>query len=188
MKTSRREIVEYWSQIKDECGLSVDWVDAETHCWRCAEEASLDRCHIVPRALRGSEHPSNLVLLCLKCHREAPNVSDPEFMWQWLRAHAVLHYGTYWHKRATQEFKLIFGRAPFAIIDKTKISPESIAARSHEVADKFIRRAGVHFGEDRLNPSTMAWLIFQAEQEILQKMGLNHPVQGTQRNEAAQRP
>lgn len=109
-------------------------------------------------------------------------------MWQWLRAHAVLHYGTYWHKRATQEFKLIFGRAPFAIIDKTKISPESIAARSHEVADKFIRRAGVHFGEDRLNPSTMAWLIFQAEQEILQKMGLNHPVQGTQRNEAAQRP
>ena len=173
MKTTRRDIVEYWSQIEDECGLSVDWADAETHCWRCAEKANLDRCHIVPRALGGSEHPSNLVLLCLKCHREAPNVSDPGFMWKWLRAHAVSFYGTYWHKRAVQEFKLIYGRAPFSVIDETKIAPGSIAELSQEVIEKHIRNASVHFGEGRLNASTMAWLLFQAEQEVLRKVWPN---------------
>ena len=35
IKTKKRDIVDYWSKIKDECLLSVDWSEAETRCWRC---------------------------------------------------------------------------------------------------------------------------------------------------------
>ena len=175
MKTTHREIVDYWSQTQDECGLSVDWAEAETRCWRCAEETNLQRCHIIPRSLRGSERPSNLVLLCLKCHREAQNVTDPDFMWAWLRAHAVPFYGTYWHQRAIKEFEFIYGRKPFSLIDETQIAEslgtESVILLLKEVVEKYVRSAGTHFGEGRLNSSTMAWLIFQTEQELLSKVG-----------------
>ncbi|MEK2144959.1 HNH endonuclease [Vibrio parahaemolyticus] len=80
MDTSIKDIVEYWELHQDESGLSVDWAEAETLCWRCAHKRKLQRCHIIPRALGGSEQPSNLVLLCGQCHSEAPNVNDPEFM------------------------------------------------------------------------------------------------------------
>lgn len=167
MKTTHHEIAAYWSQVEDECGLSIDWAEAETRCWRCADETNLQRCHIIPRSIGGTEHPSNLVLLCLKCHREAPNVIDTQFMWKWLRAHAVPFYGTYWHQRAVQEFELIFGRKPFTLIDETQVTKEMI----NEAVEKHIRSAGIHFGEGRLNPSTMAWLLFQAEQELQRKLG-----------------
>src|SRR5262249_7661154 len=66
---------------EDECGLGVDWSEAEERCWRCGYKSSLQKCHIVPDSLGGAARPSNLVLLCCRCHREAPNVADPRFMW-----------------------------------------------------------------------------------------------------------
>lgn len=80
MDTKIEEIVDYWSGNQDESGLSVDWAEAESLCWRCAQKRNLQRCHIIPRSLGGTEEPSNLVLLCAQCHSEAPNVNDPEFM------------------------------------------------------------------------------------------------------------
>ncbi|MCD2099630.1 HNH endonuclease signature motif containing protein [Rhodococcus qingshengii] len=48
--------------------------------------SKLQRCHIVPHALGGSEDVSNLVMLCKKCHGESPDVSDPEFMIEWVKS------------------------------------------------------------------------------------------------------
>jgi len=64
IKTKKRDIVDYWSKIKDECLLSVDWSEAETRCWRCGYQKRLQRCHIIPNSLGGKDTPSNLVLLC----------------------------------------------------------------------------------------------------------------------------
>ena len=143
MNTKPSEIVEYWSNVEDECGLSVDWAEAEKLCWRCANETNLERCHIVPRSLGGSELPSNLVLLCSKCHREAPNVSDSKFMWLWLRAHAASYYGTYWQKRGIKEFEFIFSRSPFSTLDASAVSEAAI----HAAMQRQMQKISTYFGE-----------------------------------------
>ena len=70
-----------------------DW--GEPSCWACGKWESiqdpnadmgtifaswngatfLERCHIVPRMLGGSNDCSNLVLLCKHCHKQNPDVT-----------------------------------------------------------------------------------------------------------------
>ena len=55
IKTTVEQAVDYWSRRIDECGLSVDWSEANTRCWRCGCEKNLERCHIIPDALGGED-------------------------------------------------------------------------------------------------------------------------------------
>jgi hypothetical protein len=34
----------------------------------------------------GSDRPSNLVLLCVECHPDAPDVGDPAYMLEWMES------------------------------------------------------------------------------------------------------
>lgn len=45
----------------------------------------LERCHIVAASIGGSSDLSNLVLLCSRCHREAPMTANRTLMLQWMR-------------------------------------------------------------------------------------------------------
>lgn len=38
-------------------------------CWGCGFEVGTQRCHIIDRCAGGSDEVSNLVLLCVDCHR-----------------------------------------------------------------------------------------------------------------------
>lgn len=58
----------------------------ESDPWSIWDAAYFDRCHIVPRALGGEDDPQNLVLLCSTCHRDAPNVGEPQYMIDWMTA------------------------------------------------------------------------------------------------------
>jgi hypothetical protein len=156
------EIVDYWARRQDECGLSVDWAEAHERCWRCGEKSKLERCHIVPRSLGGADSPENLVLLCFRCHREAPNVDDASFMWQWLRAHAVPFYDTYWTLRAIAEFEKLFKRKPF-----NGTSPEISPEKVDNLISSYMRKASWHYGEGGFNPSTIAWVLTQVERDIV---------------------
>jgi HNH endonuclease len=160
MLTTHREIVDYWTEHQDECGLSVDWVEAEKLCWRCACKRLLQRCHIVPRALGGDEIPSNLVLLCAQCHAEAPNVADPDFMWLWLRAHAVPFYGTYWQERGFKEYELIFGEKPFLGLTHS----DELMQSATKILKELFPKTSRHWGQGKLNPSTVAWVLRQVDQ------------------------
>lgn len=86
----------------------VDWHEPE--CWACREfidkiydlktydqmtdaqiwnssvvRNKLNRCHIVPHALGGSDtDPSNYFLLCKKCHEESPDTSDRKIFLRWV--------------------------------------------------------------------------------------------------------
>ena len=162
METSIKEIVDYWVTQKSEVGMSVDWAEATFLCWRCAYKRNLQRCHIIPRSLGGTDEPSNLVLLCGQCHAEAPNVADPDFMWHWLKAHAVPFYGTYWQLRGLKEYELIFGRKPFEGI--AEIS--DLESRLHDAARLLKGTTSTHWGQGKLNPSTVAWLIYKVEQSL----------------------
>ena len=95
IKTTIRQAVDYWVQYIDECDLSVDWAEADTHCWRCGCEKHLQRCHIIPDSLGGEDKPENIVLLCARCHAEGPNVTDPSVMWDWIKAYKVPFYDTF---------------------------------------------------------------------------------------------
>lgn len=161
MNSTHQEIVSYWSEHQDECGLSVDWAEALTLCWRCAQGRRLQRCHIVPRALGGSEEPRNLVLLCAQCHSEAPNVDDPEFMWVWLRAHAVCFYGTYWYHRGLREYEFVFKRKPFEGLK----SSDDLIQRLHQATEQYIQKTSTHWGQGKLNPATIAWLLHKVLRE-----------------------
>ncbi|MDD4963249.1 MAG: HNH endonuclease [Gallionella sp.] len=162
MKTPPAQIVDYWCETESECGLSVDWAEAHERCWRCGYKSALERCHIVPSSRGGSEEPSNLVLLCGRCHREAPNVTDSKFMWLWLRAHATPFYDTYWTERGLKEFEVIFKRKPFSALANDAQSKERIESAMW----KYMQETIVHFGEGRLNPSTIAWVMRKVEDEL----------------------
>ena len=57
------------------------------HKWEFGHKNYLQRCHIVPRQLGGSNHVSNIVLLCRHCHLENPNVRNETAYFKWLQFH-----------------------------------------------------------------------------------------------------
>jgi HNH endonuclease len=66
------------------CGWMAADPDAEPILWRVWEDALLERCHLVPHALGGLDSPYNLVLLCGRCHRDAPDVRNAGYMLAWI--------------------------------------------------------------------------------------------------------
>ena len=63
IKTTKKQIVDYWAEHVSEAGLSIDFSEADKRCWRCGCQRTLERCHIVPDSLGGEDTPSNFVLL-----------------------------------------------------------------------------------------------------------------------------
>lgn len=158
-----QEIVDYWKVREDECGFGVDWSEAHERCWRCGYKSRLHRCHIVPRSQGGPYDPSNLVLLCGRCHREGPNINDPRFMWLWLRTTCVPFYDLYWTARGVHEFEKMFGRKPFSSPDFNSQNLKK-AKRLMRIE---MRKTTIHFGEGRLNPSTIACIFALIEEKLI---------------------
>jgi len=154
---SNREIASYWATIQDECGLAVDWAEAHERCWRCGYNGRLQHCHIVPESRNGSYSVDNLVLLCRRCHREAPNIADKRYMWIWLRANAFPFYDSSLYFRAVIEFEHMFGRRPF-----DGVSEEGFKRAEDELRKAFDSTV-VHWGEGRRNPATLACIFAKIE-------------------------
>ena len=156
IKTTKKEIVDYWEQIEDECDLSVDWAEAEERCWRCGCERRLQRCHIVPETLGGKDEPSNLVLLCERCHIDAPNVESKTFMWDWIRANGTSFYDTFWNLRAQKEYEFIYHKS---FIEELK-DRDILTHRDMEIFFSLpIGRSINHFAHPWKNDSTNAGLL-----------------------------
>lgn len=104
---SKALIFDHWKDRFREIGIFIDW--GEPSCWACGfhygskydikssdasmpqildgwERMPLQRCHIVPRSLGGTDELSNLFLMCRECHDLAPNTSIPEVFFEWVRA------------------------------------------------------------------------------------------------------
>ncbi len=157
------DIVAYWEAREMESGFGVDWAEAHDRCWRCGYRSKLHRCHIIPESSGGADDASNLVLLCGRCHREAPNVDDARFMWIWLRSTCVPFYDSYWTARGIEEFELMFGREPF-LGERFRTIDERLALESFR---RQLTKATIHFGEGRMNPSTIASVFALVERELV---------------------
>lgn len=80
-------------------------------CWRCGKETELQRCHLIPDSLGGKDEASNIVLLCDKCHKEGPNVADPEIMWDWIKAYAQPNQFMFLFYQISREYEFIYKRS-----------------------------------------------------------------------------
>lgn len=94
---------------KDGIEVINDW--GEPSCWACKEQidiydnsdygyllennsskiwdyskvkSKLNRCHIIPKALGGSNEANNIFLLCEDCHIESPDTIIPEVFFAWV--------------------------------------------------------------------------------------------------------
>lgn len=80
---------DYHSLRISEIDVAVDWGAFDTEgnrCWCCGHSSyRLQRCHIVPKSLEGSDHPSNIVPMCAQCHDRAPDVADYFAMFDWIK-------------------------------------------------------------------------------------------------------
>ena len=81
MPTTKKQIVNYWASRVDESDLGVDWCDALDRCWRCAIETKrLERCHIIPKSLGGSDDKSNFyginAIALLKDAEDFPDILE----------------------------------------------------------------------------------------------------------------
>jgi hypothetical protein len=63
------------------------------------------------------------------------------------------------------EFEKMFKHKPFSDLDPEKISQDEIKAAMSEA----IQSATFHFGEGRMNPSTIACVLRQVEEHFLKK-------------------
>jgi len=80
------KIFSYWDENQYELGATKqgdEWGIAEKECFACGNFIrALQRCHIVPLILGGSNELSNLHLLCPPCHFESESLPN---YWNWLK-------------------------------------------------------------------------------------------------------
>lgn len=150
IKTTKKQIVNYWVQHVDESNLSVDFSEAEERCWRCGCKRNLERCHIVPVSLGGEDMPSNFVLLCKRCHMDNPNVADPEIMWDWLRAYKVPFYDTFWVVQGAKEYEKLYQTTWEEELKKRKINAGNLEELRAIIKEQF-SKSSYHFGDPHLN-------------------------------------
>lgn len=159
IKTSIEEIVNYWFRRVDESLLSVDAAEAHERCWRCGCERHLQRCHIVPDSLGGKDEPSNLVLLCKRCHADGPNVTDPDIMWDWIKSYSVPFYDTFWSILGQKEYAFIYKRTVIEELENLGITdPDEIKDKFTIINKELIKEASIHFGQPYFNTTTIAGL------------------------------
>ena len=181
IKTTISQSVDYWSKRIDECGLSVDWAEAHTHCWRCGCERNLERCHIIPDSLGGEDAPRNIVLLCKRCHADGPNVTDPEIMWDWIKAYSVPFYNTFWSILGMKEYQFVYKTS--YVKDLADIlaaanleADDQVLGEIKEIIHEEMGKAGVHFGHPYLNTATMAGINRIVLKTLAEKYNVEFPI------------
>ena len=62
-----------------------DLVNDCSKIWEYKEvKSELNRCHIIPKSLGGSDQPENLFLLCEECHYKSPDTDNPTLFLKWI--------------------------------------------------------------------------------------------------------
>lgn len=167
IKTKKQDIVDYWFSRVSECGLSVDASEAHERCWRCGYEYKLQRCHIIPESLGGKDEPSNLVLLCHKCHLDNPNVADPEIMWDWLRAYGTSFYDTFWDIIGMKEYEFIYNKSLISeFIDLGITDIDEINQIMKSYIPRLFDKTSHHYGNPYINVATMVGIYRMLVKEL----------------------
>jgi 5-methylcytosine-specific restriction endonuclease McrA len=173
---SKSQIFEYWKDRFQPLGFFIDW--GEPSCWACGfhydvkydikrsdaswaqilrgwDKIPLQRCHIVPRSLGGSDEPGNLFLMCRECHDAAPNTIIADVFIEWAKAQNFY---------AREEIKILSASSAFGFEEPGfQVLAATIDSKEFRawVVDKF----GLHWPQSnyaprssRLTPATFVGL------------------------------
>lgn len=155
IKTSKKEIAEYWKDRIDNHETSVSFKHATSHCWRCGVKKRLDRAHIVPASKNGLDSPENFVLLCKHCHIDNPNLDNVEIVWDWLRAYKLSEDESLWYVQGLREYQYVYGESLEVSLTNLGIERD-LFNQEFEVT---LSGVGHHFGQPRHNRATIAGAI-----------------------------
>ncbi len=158
-----RDCKDYWETRISEMDLGCDFIDALEMCWRCGCKRKLQKCHIIPKALGGSDTSDNLIPLCADCHDEAPDCLDDSEVWDWIRSDHATTYATFWLKKALEKSKVQFLEKH--IHDKNKLK---------SVTQNVFKKMNSHWrqstGGNRYKISTLSW----GFKKMLQSLEVNN--------------
>jgi len=123
----------------------------------------LQRCHIIPEQepFNGKDEPANMVLLCARCHVEAPSCDDPQEMWRWIKRTCKPTYGDFWADRAIDSIEREIGPLAgfFKGVDLTAFT---------KLYAKNIERCGYHgFGAESFSNASKTWVIKTTKESLL---------------------
>ena len=181
---SKGAIFRAWKSWLDE--NCIDW--GEPCCWACGEfwwgrydrsvelesdldkvweNAPLERCHIVPRALGGTDDPENLFLLCTACHDHAPNTTSREGFLQWVKSQEEA-----WFRRRTCDIEeLVSELKTLGFSDLREVMG---LMKSSEFDDWCDKNTSLHWARTgkqgpRCTPSTLATALWEFRKQRDQK-------------------
>lgn len=110
-----------------------------------------------PRIIRRERRTSNLVLLCHRCHLDNPNITDPEIMWDWIRAYGVPNYDTFWDYMGIKEYEFIYKKSFYSELIDLGIKNLTVANELiKSYLPKIQKEAGQHYGHPYMNTATIA--------------------------------
>ena len=151
ISTTYKQIVEYYKQHLHEEDFNVDFADLHNRCWNCGEIAKLYRCHIIPSSAEGEDHPNNYVLLCMQCHKKAPNCDSKMIIWDWLNSNLFYCYDTYNGKEIIDEYQRIYHKDLTKEITNLFKNDES---SFYNLLEENILKLKIHLGSGGINTST----------------------------------
>lgn len=184
IQTTIHQIIEYWFKDKANIEINESEIKKYTCCWRCHSKKNIQRCHIVPDSLGGDDAPYNMVLLCANCHAEAPNVSDPEIMWDWFYANTRFEMPFTWLFRGMKEYEFIYGisfeaefEAIYHLIEKQssqRLSNDKLSIVFNELTAQAMRNANLHFGQPYFNIATVVGILRMILKEYAEKNNVTY--------------
>lgn len=162
-----REVFAPHLDIDSPCCFACGWFSerwTEGRSVRMAwERATLERAHIIPAGLGGSNRAGNIILLCAPCHRESPDWDEPWEMAVWIsnrpeRASKEMEHIDAWLRAAAEVplFKVALGEMA---------AGGGSAKDAVEVMRRYTRRAVVHAGA--LSQGTMTAILRATAHELL---------------------
>ena len=77
-------VSKYEKERGDEVDSKLTWNDPKV-------KSELQKCHIVPRAKGGEDTPSNLFLMCSKCHEQSPDTVNASSFFRWVYDQRTTH-------------------------------------------------------------------------------------------------
>lgn len=149
----RKTFAPLLEDLRHACCFTCGWYSerwAKATAKSCWERATLERAHIVPASLGGSDDAANVILLCAPCHRDSPDWHDPSAMAEWIamrpdRSSKEIEDMSDWCAALQQvpEFRDVL-----AALESDPDTPDEVAIR--RIVDMLwesTRKAGIHAGE-----------------------------------------
>ncbi len=163
MHTTIKEIVQHYSKKIIEEDIAVDYIDLHKRCWHCGDVSKLYRCHIVPSSAGGQDAPDNYVLLCRRCHEQAPNCTDRLIMMDWLKADSSKIYNLYWGCKIYELYEKLYKQDFLEEYNKRNNINQELLNKL--IFSKFIE-IKIHIGDGHINLSTWVGLFKMAFNEF----------------------